>query len=153
MLRLWHTNSLQVQIQTNSIQVSHYNKIQNQLFYIRMKWVYFCVCVRCAVLQLFPWSLYGLPRACNGFLSGVMLVHRAWVLQLASYSKHIVVKLIFFPAERSLAGGINGSARAIIIGSEHTRNCLQLLFPYSWHCWVAARWSLFEYAACFFSVP
>lgn len=46
-----------------------------------------------------------------------------------SYHEHIVIKLKI--SKHSLARGKTAAARAIIIGSENMRNCLQLAFFYS----------------------
>lgn len=68
--------------------------------------------------------------------------------QSESYHEHIVIKLKI--SEHSLARGITVAMRAIIIGSENMRNCLQLAFFYSWHCWGGGGGDRrIEYAACF----
>lgn len=61
-----------------------------------------------------------------------------WILRLQAWERgqpaescyeHIVIKLKI--SEHSLACGVTAAMRAIIIGSENMRNCLQLALFYS----------------------
>lgn len=60
-----------------------------------------------------------------------MLERQAWDLgrPAESYHRHIVIKLKI--SKQPLARGVTAAVRAIIIGSENMRNCLQLVLLYS----------------------